>query len=256
MATRRASAGTSSADDSITLDDIADSGPVTPDDMPWMGNGAGTEPVDAIIVDDPAEEAQPEKSRLKTGWTPQTGKAAELSARGGIPTIDEWLDFFSRVVIRMATDFAIEMAFRGVDEDLLSDREIDTIKLDGEERDRIARPFAEFAYKNKYTKKHGREIIALSGSIDAILQLGIWYARMSKIAAKYKRMQGQQPRRHRHERTRAPRSQQHEQKVVVIQREQEVSENERIGQSAAHTPNGHGPEWRPEVGGTVYNPGG
>lgn len=234
---------------SVTVDNI-DSGPLTPDDMAWMGNDS--EPVDAIIVDDP-DDAEKAKSRLKTGYQPPASEEVVLSS--GPPKLGEWMDFFSRVLIGTATDFAIEMAFRGVDEDLLSDREVDTIKLDREERDRIARPLAEFAYKNKYTRKHGREIIALSGSIDAILQLGIWYTRMTRIAMKYKRMQTGQPQRpSRRGRNRPqPQSQQHEQRVVVVTPEA-VSKNERTGPSPAN--NGHSDTWRPEVRGSVFNPGG
>lgn len=245
---RREPADTSS----VTADNL-DSGPLTPDDMAWMGNDP-TVPVDAIIVDDPQDEETP-KSRLKTGYQPPV---TDVALSSGPPKLDEWLDFFSRVLIGTATDFAIEMAFRGVDEDLLSDREVATIKLDKEERDRIARPLAEYAFKNKYTRKHGREIIALAGSIDAVLQLGIWYTRITRIAMKYKRMQGGQPQRpSRRERMRnrpQPQPQRHEQKVVIVT-PQEVIQDERTGQSQANH-NGHSDTWRPDVGGPVVNPGG
>ena len=119
--------------------------------------------------------------------------ALDRAAKTGIPSIDEWMDFFGRVLIKVATDYYIETAFHGIDEDLLTDREIARIKLTNEERERIARPFAELAYKSKFTRKHGRSIIAAAGSVDALIQLGMWYSRVGRIAAKYKRLTGMQP---------------------------------------------------------------
>jgi len=248
--------------DDITLDDV-DGGQLTPDDMPWIGNERVRllTPSDSPdSADNDSEEDESRTSRLKAGWRSSTGKVRDLPARGaGVPTIDEWLDFFSRIVIRVATDFAIEMAFRGIDENLLSDREVETIKLSDEERDRIAKPFAEFAYKNKFTRKHGREIIAAAGSIDAVLQLGLWYTRMTRIAMKYRRMSGQQANRT-HRMHRPPR--QHPgarpaaQRVVTIPPE-EVIQDERIGSSEPNAEaNGHDRAWRPDVSGPVWNPGG
>lgn len=254
---------TSSAVDEITLNDYD----AALDNEPLPN-------ADAYIGGSASEDASPEqpdiedrkeafKSRLKSGWTPPTEKVANLPARGaGVPTIDEWLDFFSRIVVATLTDFAIEMAFRGVDEELLSDREIQSIKLAPDERDRIAKPFAEFAHRNKFTRKHGREIIAAAGSIDAVLQLGLWYTRMTRIAMKYRQMSGRPVRqarfRPRPAAKQAMRQNQdrNTQRMVVVEPE-EVNSDERAGQGAANaSANGHSREWRPDVGGPVFNPGG
>jgi hypothetical protein len=191
--------------------------------------------VDAEIVDDG-------KSRLKS----DRPEALDRDAKSGIPNIDEWMHFFSNVILRLATDWYIEMAFRGVDEDLLSEREVDKIKLDKSERDRVARPLAEYSNKAKFTRKHGRMIIASADSIDAVLQLGMWFSRVNRIAAKYK---GTRNMRIRPNVVRA---------APVFRPDPPVSDfddrsNEDVsaGQSAAH-----GEHWRPNIAGTVFNPGG
>jgi hypothetical protein len=111
-------------------------------------------------------------------------------AKPGIPSIDEWLDFFSRIVLRVACDWYIEWAFRGVDEGLLTDREIDRIQMSDEERKRIAVPFAEMSHKSKFMRKHGRSIVASGGVFDAIVAIGTWTSRVNRIARKHKPLQG------------------------------------------------------------------
>jgi hypothetical protein len=96
------------------------------------------------------------------------------------------MDFFSRIVIRVACDWYIEWAFRGVDENRLTDREIARIQLSDEERKRIAVPFAELSHKSKFMRKHGRTIVASGGLFDAIIALGTWTSRVNRIARKYK----------------------------------------------------------------------
>jgi hypothetical protein len=259
MPSQDETANSAEAVDNITLSDYdsAMDEPLLNADA-YMGGDA--EPPEPQTFEERRENF---KSRLKSGWTPPDEKVQNLPARGaGVPTIDEWLDFFSRIVVTTLTDFAIEMAFRGVDEELLSDREIKSIKLDAEERGRIAKPFAEFAHRNKFTRKHGREIIAAAGSIDAILQLGLWYTRMTRIAMKYQERSGRVTRQARFRkppqaaRTAMQRNQERNtQRVVVV--DPEVSADERLGQSTPnHTANGHEREWRPDVGGPVFNPGG
>jgi hypothetical protein len=139
--------------------------------------------VDAVIVD---EEPKKPRGRLKTGYTEPASKTGDDRPRTTPPKIDEWMDFISRVLIRASTDFYIDTAFRDIDEEWLTDREVERIKLTDVERDRIARPLAELANKTKFTRKHGRAIIALSGSVDSVIQLGMWFSRVNRIAAKYR----------------------------------------------------------------------
>lgn len=102
------------------------------------------------------------------------------------PDVDEWLDFFSRIVIRFMTEWYADYMFRGIDEDLITDNDAAKLALTEEERDTIGRPFAEFAYKNPYLKKHGRQIVAFSDSFESAVILGRWFTRVNRIAAKYR----------------------------------------------------------------------
>lgn len=104
----------------------------------------------------------------------------------GIPALDEWMDFFSRIFLRVLCDWYISFAFRGVDENLLTDREIDRLQLTDEERQRIAVPLSELSYKSKVMRKHGRTIIASGGAFDALITVGTWASRVNRIARKYK----------------------------------------------------------------------
>jgi hypothetical protein len=107
-------------------------------------------------------------------------------AKPGIPVLDEWLDFFSRILLRVACDWYIDFAFRGVDENSLTDREIDRLQMTDEERKRIAVPLAELSHKSKFMRKHGRTIIASGGAFDAIVALGAWTRRVQRIAGRHK----------------------------------------------------------------------
>lgn len=196
------------------------------------------------IID--AEVVSDKKSRLKSNGG---GQLMDRDAKSGMPNIDEWMHFFSRVVMRVATDYYIDLAFRGIDEDWLSPNEVDRINLSDEERDRMARPFAEYSNKSKFMRKHGRMIISSADSIDAILQIGMWVARVNRIAAKYKRIGGV---------SRKPRVV-HTRAAPVFRPEpdinyqQEAEDNGSFG-SPEPSQNGNGPHWRPGIGGTVINP--
>jgi hypothetical protein len=107
-------------------------------------------------------------------------------AKASIPTIDEWQDFWSRIFLRVACDYYIDAAFRGIDENLITDRDIERIRLKDDERKRIATPLAEFSHKNKFMRKHGRTIVASGGMFDALVTLGQWTSRVNRVARKYK----------------------------------------------------------------------
>jgi hypothetical protein len=113
--------------------------------------------------------------------------------KGTAPNADEWLDFFSRIVIRFITEWYADFAFRGIDEDIVSDRDAERLLLTEEERDVIARPFAEYANKNPFMKKHGREIVAFADSFESIVILGRWFSRVNRIAAKYRPRKSKPP---------------------------------------------------------------
>jgi hypothetical protein len=89
-------------------------------------------------------------------------------------------------VFRTLTNWYIDGAFRGIDEDLLSDREIESIRMTPDERDRIAKPFAEFANKFKWSRKYGRMIISGGGMTDSVIAMVTWQRRVARIARKYR----------------------------------------------------------------------
>jgi hypothetical protein len=113
-------------------------------------------------------------------------KPQREALKTGPPSGDEWLDFFSRIVLRIGTDLYVDFAFRGIDDSAVSDSDLARIKIRKEERDSIARPFAEFATKNKTLRKHGRQVVALTDSIESLMSLGIWMRRVNRIAKKYR----------------------------------------------------------------------
>lgn len=155
--------------------------------------------IDGVIIEDDED-----RSRLKSDQNevPLSARAEQKQLDRDVkttpPDATEWLDFFSNILIRAATDFYIDYAFRGIDEELLTPREIEKIHLTRTERDRISRPLSEFASKAKFMRKHGRVIISSAGSIDSLLQLGMWFSRTTRIAQRYqerayRQAQGQMP---------------------------------------------------------------
>lgn len=140
--------------------------------------------VDAEIVADPPEAIEaPSKSRTRSK---RDTVPPSRTAKAGPPTLDEWQQFFGRVVLRTACDWYITWAFRGVDEDDLSDREVERIAMSDDERDRIAVPFAELSNKSKFMRKHGRLVVSSGDSFYALVALGAWASRVNRIAAKHK----------------------------------------------------------------------
>lgn len=144
---------------------------------------------DDIYVPEPIQfgpDEEPSSRRsLRALPEPDRETKKEDKAKATPPRVDEWQAFFSRVVRGMCNGY-IEMCFRGVDEDLLSDREIDSLKITQDERDRIAKPPAEFANKFAWTRKHGRLIISAGGLSDSFIALLMWMRRVNRIARKYK----------------------------------------------------------------------
>jgi hypothetical protein len=121
-------------------------------------------------------------------------KPARTTLKTGPPSADEWLDFFSRIVLKIGMDLYVDAAFRQVDEERVSEADLHRIKVRKEERDTIARPFAEFAAKNPVARKHGRQVVALTDSIESVMTLGIWMRRVNRVAKKYRPPKQQKPR--------------------------------------------------------------
>jgi hypothetical protein len=107
-------------------------------------------------------------------------------ASKSIPSIDEWMDFFSRIFLRVVCDWYISFAFRGINEDVLTDREVDRLQLSDQERQRIAVPLAELSNKSKTMRRYGRTIVASGGAFDALITLGTWASRVNRIANRHR----------------------------------------------------------------------
>jgi len=139
---------------------------------------------DGVYIPEEPDYLPAEPSRLSGGYEPPPDESSK--AKSSPPRIDEWQDFFSRILIKTATDFYINAAFEGIDEDLLTDADVERIRMAPEERDRIAKPFSEMVNKIKFFRKHGRLIIAGGGIGDSVIALGMWVRRVNRIARKYR----------------------------------------------------------------------
>lgn len=139
--------------------------------------------IEAEVIEDTESEQQ--NKPAQRGRRSQQDKTPR-DAKTGPPNLDEWVGFFSRVVLRVSTEWYISWAFRGVDEDQLSDREVERLAMTDEERQTIAVPFAEISNKSKFMRKHGRMIVASGDAFNALVVLGAWASRVNRIAGKHK----------------------------------------------------------------------
>lgn len=168
---------------------------------------------------------------------PEKEKGKKEGPKSGIPDVDEWLDFFSRIVLRTLLDWYVDYAFRGIDEDLVTDRDLERLALSKDERNEIAAPLAEYANKNKFTRKHGREIVALADSMESMIVLTRYVMRVNRIARKYRPKQNKRPSR------------------MNLRAESGVEANGNFGQdSPGFIPGAN--NGRFPAGYDVYNPGG
>lgn len=155
----------------------------------------------------------------------------------GVPDKDEWLDFFSRIVLKVGLELYTDFAFRGIDPEVVSENDLRRVKVSREERDIIARPFAEYSTKNKFLRKHGREIVAFADSLESLVTLGIWMRKVNRVAAKYR-----------------PKKQPRQNTANVRLKPERGFRHEHDGQNAG--PGANGSEPGPDVIiPTIFNPG-
>jgi hypothetical protein len=107
-------------------------------------------------------------------------------SKSGPPKLDEWQDFFGRILIKVATDLYMDVMLRGIDESELSPSELAQLALTSQDRRTIAKPFAELAHKSKFARKHGREIISSADAVESAMILAKWGRRVSRIGAKHR----------------------------------------------------------------------
>lgn len=167
-------AGADSADSVDNFDPDADS-VFDPDDVTVLDVSTGPDifkPVDVVPADLPAD-------------LPPKPDTKKFTARTGPPSLEEWQDFIGKIVLRTVTEFYLDFALRDI-RDLLSDREMEEIRLTKDELKDLAAPFASLAYKSKLARKRGRQIIEASNSIEAMFALMIWTRRVNRITKKYR----------------------------------------------------------------------
>lgn len=141
--------------------------------------------IDAAAALEPVVQKTQDDEPLNKGFGRRRRKNS-TEPKATPPNLDEWMDFFSRIVIRFITEWYVDMLFRQIDDDAVSDADAEKLLLTEEERDTIARPFAEYANKNPFMRKHGRQIVAFADSFESMVMLGRWYMRVNRIARKYR----------------------------------------------------------------------
>jgi hypothetical protein len=117
-------------------------------------------------------------------------KPTKTAAKAGPPTLAEWEDFFARVLFRTLTEWYVSFAFRGIPDDVIDDEDLRKLVLSRDERKEIAAPLASLANKSQFARKQGRRVIAAVDSMEAIVILGMWMAKVNRTAAKYKPAKG------------------------------------------------------------------
>jgi hypothetical protein len=165
-------------------DGVPAGGISTGDDIPDVGNaGSGVADEEPVLP----RSGSSSRSRLtrNTAKKDDSGSGAR-DAKSGPPSLDEWANFFGKIVLRVACNWYIQYAFRGIDEDMLTDREVERLAMTDEERKLISTPLAELSNKSKFMRKHGRTIVASGDAFNAMVVLGAWMSRVNRIAAKYK----------------------------------------------------------------------
>lgn len=159
---------------------------ITPEDFRSSMGPSADEIVDAIIVDDVPQDSKPSARSRSRSRNTTADDDSPRDAKAGPPSLDEWSKFFSRVVLRMTTQWYLNYAFRGIDDDALTEREIERLAMTDEERKTIAVPFAELSHKSKFMRKHGRTLVASGDAFNAMVVMGAWMSRVNKIAGKYR----------------------------------------------------------------------
>jgi hypothetical protein len=154
-------------------------------DAEIVGNAEGVStPSPDVLTPSKSGSRSRKLSAVKTDTNWEKGEARDASSKP--PTLDEWTRFFGNVLLKTACNFYLDFAFRGIDEDALSEREIERLELTDDERKLISTPLAELSNKSKFMRRHGRTIVAGGDALNAFVVLGAWMSRVNRIANKYR----------------------------------------------------------------------
>lgn len=139
--------------------------------------------IGAIVDDGPSEKTSEPRSRRRPAESKASSNEPRTDPKAGPPSLDEWQQFFSRVVLRVFINWYLDFAFRGIPEDALNERELERLVMTEDERRAVAVPFAELSHKSKLMRKYGRTIVASGGAFEAVITMAAWMRRVNKIAA-------------------------------------------------------------------------
>lgn len=103
--------------------------------------------------------------------------------KAGPPNVDEWQDFIGRVVLRTSLEAYMGWVLKDID---LSAEELASIALTTQDLKEMSTPIAVFTSKNSWAKKHGREIISATDSIESVVSITIWMRRVHRIARRHR----------------------------------------------------------------------
>jgi hypothetical protein len=107
-------------------------------------------------------------------------------AKTGPPTVDDWQDFFGRIVVRGLVNAYVAFQLSDfIDE--LTPAEAKAIFLSKEDMTEIAAPLASLSAKSRFMKKHGRFIISTADSYESLVTLFFWMRRVNKIASRHRK---------------------------------------------------------------------
>lgn len=151
------------------------------DSIPDAGIGEGGDE-----ADNSRTSASSPKTRRLSAIRGDRSNGTPRDATSKPPSLDEWQNFFGKIVLRVACDWYLNYAFRGIDEEMLTDREIERLALTDDERRLIVTPIAELSSKSKLMRKHGRTIVSSGEAFQSLIVLGAWFSRVNRIAAKYR----------------------------------------------------------------------
>ena len=166
---------------------------IAQDEGPVIEAGGFTQPIYTDEKYEPKSEQQDAGKLIDEEIPPQrrdSEKPTKTAAKAGPPTLAEWEDFFARVLFRTLTEWYVSFAFRGIPDDVIDDEDLRKLVLSRDERKEIAAPLASLANKSAFARKQGRRVIAAVDSMEAIVILGMWMAKVNRTAAKYKPAKG------------------------------------------------------------------
>jgi len=139
-------------------------------------------PVTPPIIDVPDIDDAPTPLR-EVAAKPE--KTATAEPKSGPPSLNEWQDFFGRIVVKLLVDFYLFVVLGDIIDDL-SQAELKAILLSEEDLKEVAAPLAELANKSSFMRKHGRLLVASADSFESVMTLVLWMRRVNRIAKKHR----------------------------------------------------------------------